>query len=60
VREAIKSGSLDQKRLENYQKMGKELEYLESRQDTKTQLKRKERERKIMKEYNKIKRHKPG
>ncbi|HJQ67693.1 MAG TPA: ribosome small subunit-dependent GTPase A [Blastocatellia bacterium] len=58
VREAIENGSLDPKRLENYLKMGKELEYLESRQDTKTQLKRKERDRKIMKEYNKIKRHK--
>ncbi len=59
VRDAVGNGSLDPKRLENYLKMGKELEYLESRQDTKTQLKRKERTRKLMKEYNKIKRHKP-
>ena len=59
VRDAVEGGSLDPKRLENYLKMGKELEYLESRQDTRTQLKRKERTRKIMKEYNKIKRHKP-
>jgi ribosome biogenesis GTPase / thiamine phosphate phosphatase len=59
VRDAVESGSLDIKRFENYLKMGKELEYLESRQDTKTQLKRKERTRKIMKEYNKIKRRKP-
>ena len=59
VREAVESGSLDPKRLENYLKMGKELEYLESRQDTRTQLKRKERERKLIKEYNKVKRRKP-
>lgn len=59
VREAVENGSLDTKRLENYLKMGKELEYLESRQDTKVQLKRKERDRKIHKEYNKVKRRKP-
>jgi ribosome biogenesis GTPase len=59
VRVAVEGGSLDPKRLENYLKMGKELEYLESRQDSRTQLKRKERTRKLMKEYNKIKRNKP-
>jgi len=59
VKEAVESGSLDAKRLENYLKMGKELEYLESRQDSRVQVKRKERDRKIHKEYNKVKRRKP-
>jgi ribosome biogenesis GTPase len=59
VREAVENKSLDSKRLENYLKMGKELEHLESRQDTKVQLKRKERDRKFHKEYNKVKRRKP-
>ena len=51
VKEALGDGSLDEKRFENYMKMRKELEYLDSRQDTRT---RREKERSLGKLYKSI------
>ncbi len=49
VKEAVSEGSLDAKRFENYKKMGKEVEYLDTRLDTRAQVARKEREKRIHK-----------
>jgi ribosome biogenesis GTPase len=55
VREALEDGSLDRGRYESYTKMEKELEYLDSRMDTRLNLKRKSREKKIHRAFRTIK-----
>jgi ribosome biogenesis GTPase len=55
VRQALEEGSLDSNRYENYIKMDKELEYLDSRMDEKLHLKRKDREKKLQRAYRSIK-----
>ncbi|HXG93647.1 MAG TPA: ribosome small subunit-dependent GTPase A [Blastocatellia bacterium] len=58
VKAAIEEGILDPARLENYKKMQSEIEYLESRNDFKTRMERKERERKFGKLAKEIKKRK--
>jgi len=55
VREALEDGSLDRARYDSYAKMEKEMEYLDSRMDTKLHLKRKSREKKIHRAFRTIK-----
>lgn len=55
VREALEDGSLDRGRYDSYAKMEKEMEYLDSRMDTKLHLKRKSREKKIHRAFRSIK-----
>jgi ribosome biogenesis GTPase len=55
VREALEDGSLDRGRYESYTKMEKEMEYLDSRMDTRLNLKRKSREKKIHRAFRTIK-----
>ena len=55
VREALEDGSLDKARYDSYSKMEKEMEYLDSRMDTKLHLKRKSREKKIHRAFRTIK-----
>jgi ribosome biogenesis GTPase / thiamine phosphate phosphatase len=55
VRKALEEGSLDRGRYESYNKMEKELEYLDSRMDTRLNLKRKNREKKIHRAFRTIK-----
>jgi len=55
VRTAIDDGTLDRNRFDNYLKMEKEIEYLDSRMDTKLHLKRKDREKKIHRAFRTIK-----
>jgi ribosome biogenesis GTPase / thiamine phosphate phosphatase len=58
VREALADGSLDASRYENYLKMEREIEYLDSRMDEKLNLRRKDREKKIHRAYRTIKNRK--
>lgn len=53
VRAALEEGLLDPSRFENFVKMRRELEYLESRQDERKRMGRKERERAIHRQYRK-------
>jgi ribosome biogenesis GTPase len=55
VREALAEGTLDADRYENYVKLERELEYLDSRMDERLNLKRKNREKKIHRAYRMIK-----
>jgi ribosome biogenesis GTPase len=55
VKAAISEGALDANRLENYRKIQKELEFLNSRQDARAQAVRKERDKKINKAFNRMK-----
>jgi ribosome biogenesis GTPase / thiamine phosphate phosphatase len=55
VKAAIANGTLNANRLENYRKIQKELEFLQSRTDTRLQQSRKERFKKLNKEANRIK-----
>jgi len=55
VREALEDGSLDRARYDSYAKMEKEMEYLDSRMDTKLHLKRKSRDKKIHRAFRTIK-----
>src|SRR5207302_195575 len=55
VREALASGALDRDRYESYVKLEKELEYLDSKMDTKLHLKRKSRVKKIHRAFRTIK-----
>jgi ribosome biogenesis GTPase / thiamine phosphate phosphatase len=55
VKAAIESGALNASRFENYQKIQKELEFLNTRQDTRAQAARKERDKKIHKAMNRMK-----
>lgn len=55
VREALEDGSLDRGRYESYTNMEKEMEYLDSRMDTRLNLKRKSREKKIHRAFRSIK-----
>lgn len=55
VREALEDGSLDRDRYESYYKMEKEMEYLDSRMDTRLNLKRNSREKKIHRAFRTIK-----
>ena len=55
VREALEDGSLDRARYDSFAKMEKEMEYLDSRMDTKLHLKRKSREKKIHRAFRTIK-----
>jgi ribosome biogenesis GTPase len=55
VREALADGSLHPDRYESYVKLEKELEYLDSRMDTKLHLKRKSRDKKIHRAFRTIK-----
>jgi ribosome biogenesis GTPase len=61
VRQAIDAGLLDPERLESYRKLGREMEYLESRQDGDLRRQRKDRERRIHRIYRamnrKMRRH---
>ena len=54
VQEALESGELEQRRYKNYQKMQKELAFLESRQDEQAALKKKHADKKLIKSYKKI------
>lgn len=54
VREALEDGSLDQGRFENFVKMQRELEFLESRQDERKRLSRKERDRRLNRAYSRM------
>jgi ribosome biogenesis GTPase len=56
VRQAVESGELDASRLENYNKMQRELEFLDSKQDVRLQLDRKAKWKRIHKAHNRIKR----
>ena len=55
VREGLEDWSLDAARYESYVKLERELEYLDSRMDTKLHLKRKSREKKIHRAFRSIK-----
>jgi ribosome biogenesis GTPase / thiamine phosphate phosphatase len=55
VKAAIGEGTLAPSRLENYRKIQKELEFLQSRADTRLQQSRKERDKKINKAFNRMK-----
>jgi ribosome biogenesis GTPase len=55
VREALGDGSLDADRYQSYQKLERELEYLDSRMDERLNLKRKNREKKVHRAYRMIK-----
>jgi ribosome biogenesis GTPase / thiamine phosphate phosphatase len=55
VREGLEDGSLSAPRYESYQKIQKELAFLETRQDTRASLERKQRDKKAHKEYRRIK-----
>jgi ribosome biogenesis GTPase len=55
VRAALEDGSLDRDRYESYTKIEKEMEYLDSRMDTRLNLKRKSREKKIHRAFRTIK-----
>jgi ribosome biogenesis GTPase len=55
VRESLANGTLDGDRYESYVKLEKELEYLDSRMDTRLHLKRKSREKKIHRAFRTIK-----
>jgi ribosome biogenesis GTPase len=56
VQAAVVEGRLDVERLASYQKMQRELAYLERRQDTQAQQERKRFEKKLHRQYNHIKR----
>jgi ribosome biogenesis GTPase len=55
VREGLRDGSLDEGRYENYRKLQKELEFLESRQNVKLQQERKESEKRAHRVYRRMK-----
>ncbi|HKP84488.1 MAG TPA: ribosome small subunit-dependent GTPase A [Blastocatellia bacterium] len=55
VKAATEAGTLDPGRFENYKKIQKELEFLNSRQDTRAQLAKKERDKKVHKAFNRMK-----
>jgi ribosome biogenesis GTPase len=55
VRQAVEAGELDASRLENYHKMQRELEYLDSKQDVRLQQERKNKWKRIHKAYNRMK-----
>jgi len=55
VREALSQGTLDADRYENYIKLERELEYLDSRMDARLHLKRKNKEKKIHRAFRTIK-----
>jgi ribosome biogenesis GTPase len=55
VRDALSSGALNRNRYESYVKLEKEIEYLDSKMDTKLHLKRKSREKKIHRAFRTIK-----
>jgi ribosome biogenesis GTPase / thiamine phosphate phosphatase len=55
VRQALEDGTLDAARFENYKKMERELEYLDSQMDARVYLKRKSREKKIHRALRSIK-----
>jgi ribosome biogenesis GTPase len=56
VLRAVQSNELEESRFENYKKMHRELEYLDSRQNVRVQIERKEREKRAHRGYNRIKR----
>ena len=55
VKAAIAEGAISSARFENYKKIQKELDFLNSRQDTRAQLNRKAKEKKLIKAYNRMK-----
>jgi len=55
VREALSQGTLNADRYENYIKLERELEYLDSRMDARLHLKRKSKEKKIHRAFRTIK-----
>ncbi|HJQ23751.1 MAG TPA: ribosome small subunit-dependent GTPase A [Blastocatellia bacterium] len=55
VKAAIAEGTLAASRLENYKKIQKELEFLESRTDVRLQQSRKERDKRVHKVFNRLK-----
>jgi ribosome biogenesis GTPase len=56
VKQAIADGVLDEGRFANYQKLQRELAYLESRQDARVERERKDQVKRIHRVYNKEKR----
>jgi ribosome biogenesis GTPase len=56
VRQAVDEGRLDPQRLASFHKLRRELEHLESRDDTHAQRRRKERDRRIHRAINREKR----
>jgi ribosome biogenesis GTPase len=56
VKQAVADGLLDANRLANYEKMQRELAYLESRRDAQVERERKNRVKRIHRMYNKEKR----
>jgi ribosome biogenesis GTPase len=55
VLQAVEAGELAASRLENYHKMQRELEYLDSKQDIRLQLERKNKWKRIHKAHNRMK-----
>jgi len=55
IKEGLETGSLDSARYESYQKLRKELAFLETRDDTQARLERKQRDKKLIKAYNRMK-----
>lgn len=55
VREALAEGTLEADRYESYLKLERELEYLDSRMDERTNLKRKNRDKKLHRAFRMIK-----
>src|SRR5262245_2133428 len=55
VRRALEDGSLDRGRFENYLKLEREIEYLDSRMDMKLHLKRKSKDKKLHRAVRSIK-----
>ena len=54
VIDALENGIIDEKRLNSYRKLQKELDYLEEKQNKNAFLKRKEREKKLSKEIKRV------
>ena len=54
IKEAIANGEISEERFANYEKMKRELEYLESRVDESAMLQRKQKERKFHKTFREV------
>lgn len=57
VRQALQTGEIDRKRFQNYLKLQKEIAYLETRQNQRTQLNSKARWKKITRQIREMKKH---
>ncbi|MBK6606287.1 MAG: ribosome small subunit-dependent GTPase A [Leptospiraceae bacterium] len=54
IKEAIANGEISEERFANYEKMKRELEYLESRVDRSAMLQKKQKERKFHKTFKEV------